>query len=104
MPIDEGGSTGTPLIHRAFVPHAQIFSAAAVILGVYFGVLKCCYGSYSLTTVVREYKERRKLEEVSESGSGSIGWTSNAVYSIDSVARSGRLALTAFDRHLGAFD
>ena len=72
--IDEGGSTGTHLIPcHSFVPHTQIFSAAAVILAVYFGVLKCCYGSYSLTTVVREYKKRRRLEEVSESRFGSIG-------------------------------
>lgn len=47
------------------LPHAQIIVSIAAILAVYFGVLRLFYGSYSLNTVVREYKERRRLEDVS---------------------------------------
>lgn len=45
--------------------HVQIFFSAAAILAVCLGILRGCYGSYSLSTVLREYKERRRLDDVS---------------------------------------
>ena len=51
--------------HPHLRTHPQIIALITLCLAaVYFGILRLCYGSYSLSTVVRTYKERRQLEEV----------------------------------------
>jgi hypothetical protein len=37
---------------------------AVTLLLVYFGILKCCYNSFSLSHVLKEYQERKVLEDV----------------------------------------